>query len=120
MADHKVTVSVVGTKVVCEPGEVRVKRGHTVSFGPIPHRGAFRGRLKQRTMAAAQGVAIQEHELKDENLELGAHPAHLPHWTHENHVAIHPEAEFGAYAYVITVDTPEGPIDSDPVIIVEP
>lgn len=120
MADHKVTVSVVGKKVVCDPGEIRAKRGHTISFGPIPHRGEFRGRLKQRTMAAAHGAAIQEHELKDENLELGAHPGQVPHWTHESHVAIHPNAEFGAYAYVITVDTPEGPIDSDPVVIIEP
>lgn len=120
MADHKVTVSVVGKKVVCDPGELRAQRGHTISFGPTPHRGEFRGRLKQRTMIAAQGAAIQEHELKDENLELGAHPGLVRHWTHESLVTIHPNAESGAYAYAITVDTPEGPIDSDPVVIVEP
>lgn len=120
MADHKVEVSVVGKKVVCDPGELHVKRGHTIAFGPIPHKGAFRGRLKQRTMTAAQGAAIQEHELTDENLELGAHPAHQQHWTHEIPVAIHHDAEFGAYAYTIIVDTPEGPIDSDPTVIVEP
>jgi hypothetical protein len=120
MADHKVTVTVMEKKVVCEPSEIRVKRGHTISFGPIAHRGRFRGRLKQQVMTAARGAGFHEHELKDENLELGAHPAHQPHWTHEGHVAIHPDAEFGAYAYVVTVDTPDGPIDSDPVVIVEP
>ena len=120
MADHQVTVSVAGTKVICDPSEVRVGRGQTISFGPIPHNGSFRGRLKQRTMAAAHGTPIQEHELKDENLELGAHPAHAPDWTHESVVTIHPDAKSGAYAYVITVDTPAGPIDSDPVVIVEP
>ena len=37
MADHTVTLSVVGKKVVCEPAELHVRRGHTVSFGPIAH-----------------------------------------------------------------------------------
>lgn len=120
MAEHKVTVSVVGGKVVCEPNQITVKRGHTISFGPIAHKGAFRGRLKQRVMAAAQGASFHERHLKDENLELGAAPSHLPHWTHERAVTIHPNAEFGAYAYMITVETPEGPINSDPVVIVEP
>ena len=120
MAEHKVTVSVVGKKVVCEPNQISVKRGHTIAFGPIPHRGSFRGRLKQRAMAAAQGAAFHEHHLRDENLDLGAAPSHLPHWTHERAVTIHENAEYGAYAYVITVDTPEGPINSDPVVIVEP
>jgi plastocyanin len=120
MADHKVTVKVIDKKVVCEPAELHVKRGHTISFGPIPHRGKFRGRLKQQAMAAAQGDRFHEHNLKDENLELGAAPSDLPNWTHTGDVKIHETAPFGAYAYVITVDTPEGPVDSDPVVIVEP
>jgi hypothetical protein len=120
MADHKVNVKVVDRKVVCEPGELHVKRSHTISFGPIPHRGKFRGRLKQQVRTAAQGASFHERDLKDENLELGASPSVLPNWTHEGEVHIHETAAFGAYAYVITVDTPEGPVDSDPVVIVEP
>ncbi|MDR3717355.1 MAG: hypothetical protein P4K98_01035 [Bryobacteraceae bacterium] len=120
MADHKVTVKVIEKKVVCEPAELHVKRGHKISFGPIPHRGKFRGRLKQQAMTAAQGARFQEHELKDENLEPCPAPCTPPEWTHENEVRINDDAVFGAHAYIITVDTPEGPIDSDPVVIVEP
>ena len=71
-------------------------------------------------MAAAQGARFHERDLKDENLELGAAPSALPNWTHTDDVKIHEAAPFGAYAYIITVDTPEGPVDSDPVVIVEP
>jgi hypothetical protein len=120
MADHKVTVSVVGKKVHCSPSEIHVHRGETIEFGPIAHTGSFRGRLKKQVLSAAQGAGFAEHAMKDEHLELGASPAHHPRWTHEGPVTIHPQAEFGAYAYVISVDTPEGRIDSDPVVIVEP
>jgi hypothetical protein len=120
MADHKVNVTVSGKKVVCDPSELHVKRGHTISFGPTPHRGKFKGCLKQRVMAAAQGAAIREEDLRDENLELCPAPCTPAEWTHENEVRINDDAIFGAHAYIITVDTPEGPIDSDPVVIVEP
>jgi len=120
MADHTVTLSVVGKKVVCEPAELHVRRGHTVSFGPIPHRGTFRGRLRENVRAAAAGARFNEHDLKDENLELGVIPAAVPHWTHESPVAIGHDAPLGAFAYAVSVETPEGTIDSDPILIVEP
>jgi hypothetical protein len=78
MADHTVTLSVAGRKVVCAPAELHVRRGHTVSFGPIPHKGTFRGRLRQNVRAAAQGAPYAEHELKDENLEMGVIPTAVP------------------------------------------
>jgi hypothetical protein len=111
MADHTVTLSVVGKKVVCAPSELHVRRGHTVSF---------RGRLRQNVMAAGQGAPYQEHELKDENLELGVIPTADPHWTHQSPVAIEHDAPLGAFAYAVSVETPEGTIDSDPILIVEP
>ena len=120
MADHTVTLSVVGKKVVCEPAELHVRRGHTVSFGPIAHKGAFRGRLRQNVRAAAHGGHFHEHDLKDENLELGVHPAALPNWTQESPVTIGHDAPLGAFAYAVSVETPDGTIDSDPVLIVEP
>ena len=120
MADHTVTLSVVGKKVVCEPAELHVRRGHTVEFGPIAHKGAFRGRLRQNVKAAAQGGHYHEHDLKDENLELGVIPTAVPHWTHEGPVTIHHNAPLGAFAYAVSVETPEGTIDSDPILIVEP
>jgi hypothetical protein len=120
MADHTVTLSVAGRKVVCDPAELHVRRGHTVSFGPIPHKGTFRGRLRQNVRAAAQGASYTEQELKDENLEMGVIPAAVPTWTHEHDVVIHQEAPFGAFAYAVTVETPAGTIDSDPILIVEP
>lgn len=120
MADHTVTLSVVGKKVVCEPSELHVHRGQTVSFGPIPHKGSFRGRLRQNVKAAAQGARFHEHDLKDENLELGVIPTKKPHWTHEGPVTIPSDAPLGAFAYAVSVETPEGTIDSDPVLIVEP
>jgi hypothetical protein len=120
MADHTVTLSVAGKKVVCEPSELHVRRGHTVSFGPLPHRGVFRGRLRENVRAAAHGGRFHEHDLKDENLELGVTPAAVPHWTHEGPVTIAHDAPLGAFAYAVSVDTPEGTIDSDPVLIVEP
>jgi hypothetical protein len=120
MADHTVTLSIVGRKVVCEPSELHVRRGHTVSFGPIPHKGAFRGRLRQNVRTAAQGARYHENDLTDENLELGVIPTAVAHWTHENDVAIHHAAPFGAFAYDVSVETPDGTIYSDPVLIVEP
>jgi hypothetical protein len=120
MADHTVTLSIVGKKVVCEPSELHVRRGHTVRFGPIAHRGVFRGRLRENVRAAASGARFHEHDLKDENLELGVHPAAAPHWTHEHDVTIHHAAPLGAFAYAVSVETPDGTIDSDPVLIVEP
>jgi len=113
-------LSVVGKKVVCAPSELHVRRGHTVSFGPIAHTGTFRGRLRQNVMAAGQGAPYQEHELKDENLELGVIPTADPHWTHQSPVAIEHDAPLGAFAYAVSVETPEGTIDSDPILIVEP
>jgi hypothetical protein len=120
MADHTVTLSIAGKKVVCEPSELHVQRGHTVSFGPIPHKGVFRGRLRQNVRAAAHGAGYHEHDLKDENLELGVIPAAVPHWTHEKDVTIHHDSPSGAFAYAVSVETPEGTIDSDPILIVEP
>ncbi len=120
MADHTVTLSIVGNKVVCEPSELHVRRGHTVSFGPIAHKGEFRGRLRAHVKSAAHGAGFHEDDLRDENLELGVIPAAVPHWTHENDVAIHHEAPLGAFAYAVSVETPNGIIDSDPVLIVEP
>ncbi len=120
MADHTVTLSIVGNKVICEPSELHVRRGHTVSFGPLPHKGTFRGRVRQHIKPAADGKGFKEHDLKDEHLELGMHPAAARHWTHENDVAIHHEAPLGAFAYEVSVETPNGRIDSDPILIVEP
>ena len=120
MADHTVTLTVVGKKVICDPSELHVRRGHTVSFGPIAHKGEFRGRLRQNVKTAAHGAGYHEHDLKDENLELGVIPTAVRHWTHENDVAIHHDAPLGAFAYAVSVETPDGTIDSDPVLIVEP
>ena len=120
MADHTVTLSVVGGKVVCAPAELHVLQGHTVSFGPIAHRGVFRGRLRQNVRAAAQGGHYNEQDLKDENLELGVHPAAAANWTQASPVGIGHDAPLGAFAYAVSVDTPNGTIDSDPVLIVEP
>jgi len=120
MANHTVTLTIVGKKVVCEPSELHVRRGHTVAFGPIAHKGMFRGRLRHNVKAAAHGGGFHEHDLTDENLELGVIPAAAPHWTHEGEVTIHHEAPFGAFAYAVSVETPEGTIDSDPILIVEP
>jgi|GEM_PF-2522175 len=120
MADHQVTVKVSGKKVVCEPAELHVKRGHTIAFGPIAHRGKFRGALKQQFLTAASAGSFREENLKDENLEPHPGPCVPAEWTHKDAIRIRDDAEFRTYAYVITVDTPEGPIDSDPVVIVEP
>jgi hypothetical protein len=44
----------------------------------------------------------------------------MRHWTHEGPVTIPADAPLGAFAYGVSVQTPEGTIDSDPVLIVEP
>jgi hypothetical protein len=76
--------------------------------------------LRENVRAAAQGARFHEHDLKDENLELGVFPAKMRHWTHEGPVTIPADAPLGAFAYGVSVQTPEGTIDSDPVLIVEP
>jgi hypothetical protein len=120
MADHTVTLSIVGKKVICAPAELHVHRGHTVSFGPMAHRGTFRGRLRGTARAATADAPSAEHEPKDEDLELGVIPTAGPNWTHEHDVVIHDAAPFGAFAYRVWVETPDGTIDSDPILIVEP
>jgi plastocyanin len=120
MAKQTVQLKIDGKKVICTPSKLVVQRGDTITFEGLSHSGKFLGHLIGFDVAAAKAHPFTEAELRTVAIDPNKTPCHKDHWQDQEELVVVQEALSGAYSYQVTVQTPDGPITSDPIAVVEP